>query len=42
MLAKSNGKRTVPQIFVNEQHIGGFDELNKLVSAGKLASFLNK
>lgn len=42
MLTKSNGKRTVPQIFVNEQHIGGFDELNKLVSTGKLASFLNK
>ena len=42
MLTKSNGKRTVPHIFINEQHIGGFDELNKLVSTGKFASFLNK
>ena len=27
---------TIPQIFINQNHIGGFDELNKLVQSGKL------
>ena len=40
MLLKSNGKRTVPQIFVNDHHVGGFDELNKLVQKGELDSLL--
>lgn len=31
-LAERTGLRTVPQIFFNEKHIGGFDELKKLVS----------
>jgi len=36
MLARSNGGRTVPQIFINGQHIGGCDDLYALESAGKL------
>ena len=35
LLIKS-GKRTVPQIFINEQPIGGFTELSQLVSSNKL------
>ena len=40
MLLKSNGKRTVPQIIVNDHHVGGFNELNKLVQKGELDSLL--
>lgn len=36
MLSKSNGSRTVPQIFINGQHIGGFSDLKKLNETGKL------
>ncbi|MBT8472417.1 MAG: glutaredoxin 3 [Marinicaulis sp.] len=41
MLAKSNGKRTYPQIFIGETHVGGFDELAALEQAGKLDPLLN-
>ena len=40
MLSRSNGKRTVPQIFVNDQHVGGFDELNNLVKKDEFNSLL--
>ncbi len=40
MLEKSGGKRTIPQIFINGQHIGGCDELYALDSAGKLDALL--
>jgi glutaredoxin 3 len=36
MLARSGGRRTVPQIFVGEHHVGGFDELYALDKAGRL------
>jgi glutaredoxin 3 len=36
MLARSGGRRTVPQIFVGDHHVGGFDELYALDKAGKL------
>ncbi len=42
MLTKTNGKRTVPQIFINGEHIGGFDDLKKLNESGKLDALLNK
>jgi glutaredoxin 3 len=41
MLAKSNGRRTVPQIFINDRHIGGFDDLKQLQENGKLDPLLN-
>jgi glutaredoxin 3 len=41
MIKLSNGQRTVPQIFINNQHIGGFDNLAKLNQDGKLDSLLN-
>ena len=30
MIKKANGKRTIPQIFFDEQHIGGYDEVRAL------------
>jgi glutaredoxin 3 len=33
------GRRTVPQIFIDERSIGGFEELAALDAAGELASF---
>lgn len=41
MLAKSEGRRTLPQIFINDQGIGGFDELLALEQQGKLDLLIN-
>jgi glutaredoxin 3 len=41
MIAKT-GRRTVPQIFINETHVGGFDDLSALDRAGKLDPLLGK
>lgn len=35
------GLRSVPQIFIGDTHVGGFDSLNALNRAGQLASLLN-
>ena len=40
MVQRSQGGRTVPQIFIGETHIGGFDEMNALDRAGKLDPLL--
>jgi glutaredoxin 3 len=40
MAAKSAGRRTVPQIFIDGRHIGGFDELRALDQAGELDPLL--
>ena len=34
------GRRSVPQIYIGERHVGGFDELAALEHAGKLDSLL--
>jgi len=36
MLTRSAGRRTVPQIFIGETHIGGFDDLVAADRAGRL------
>ncbi|MEO7325809.1 MAG: glutaredoxin 3 [Dokdonella sp.] len=36
MLTRSGGRRTVPQIFINGAHIGGFDDLVAADRAGRL------
>lgn len=36
LVEKSNGLRTVPQIFIDDQHIGGYDDLSRLSMQGKL------
>ncbi|HLJ52229.1 MAG TPA: glutaredoxin 3 [Rhizomicrobium sp.] len=38
----TNGARTVPQIFIGEQHVGGCDELYALESQGQLDPLLKK
>ena len=42
MVTRSAGKTSVPQIFISNVHIGGFDELNYLNKSGKLNNLLNK
>ena len=36
MISLSNGRQTVPQIFFDEYHIGGYDDLTKLIEDGDL------
>ena len=40
MMAKAHGRRTVPQIFIGETHVGGSDELHALERQGKLDPLL--
>ncbi|WP_112321147.1 glutaredoxin 3 [Oceanibium sediminis] len=40
MMSRANGRHTVPQIFIDGKHVGGFDDLNALERAGKLDSLL--
>ena len=40
MLGRANGRHTVPQIFVGDTHLGGFDELAALDRGGKLDAIL--
>jgi glutaredoxin 3 len=35
-----SGRRTVPQIWIGERHVGGYDELYELERAGKLDALL--
>ena len=41
MLKRSGGRRTVPQIFIDERHVGGYDELAALDRTGELDKLLN-
>ena len=38
MINKSNGKQTIPQIFFDNEHIGGYQELRSLEKSGQLLS----
>lgn len=40
MMEKSDGRRTVPQIFINDHHVGGCDDLYALEKEGKLDTLL--
>lgn len=40
MIQRSNGRNTFPQIFIDDAHIGGFDDMNALDRAGKLDPLL--
>ena len=40
MMQRAHGRRTVPQIFVGETHVGGYDELAALERRGKLDPLL--
>ena len=41
MTKKSNGRRTIPQIFFDDYHVGGYQELRELEKSGKLFQYLN-
>lgn len=41
MSARANGRTSLPQIFINDQHIGGCDDLHALDAQGKLDPLLN-
>ncbi|MBD1140061.1 glutaredoxin 3 [Pelagibacterales bacterium SAG-MED38] len=40
MIKKTNGKMTIPQIFFDDQHIGGYDEIRALEKENKLQEML--
>ena len=40
IMMEKTGRRTVPQIYIGDQHIGGFDELSALDKAGGLLPLL--
>jgi len=42
MIKKSNGRRTIPQIFFDDYHVGGYQELRELEKSGKLEKYLNQ
>jgi len=41
VMEKETRRNTVPQIYIGERHIGGFDDLAELDMAGKLKSLLS-
>lgn len=40
MIQRANGRSTVPQIFIDDRHIGGSDDLAELEAAGELDPLL--
>ena len=40
MISKANGKRTIPQIFFDDQHMGGYDDVRALEKDNKLQELL--
>ena len=41
MSERANGRTSVPQIFIDDEHIGGCDDIYALERAGKLEGLLN-
>lgn len=42
MVKRARGRHTVPQIFIGERHIGGFDDMHALERAGELDPLLSE
>jgi len=40
MIKKSNGRRTIPQIFFDDNHVGGYQELRALEKNGELDNLI--
>ncbi|MBL4712198.1 MAG: glutaredoxin 3 [Gammaproteobacteria bacterium] len=40
-MMQKTGRRTIPQIFIGDYHVGGFDDLAELSHSGKLDELLN-
>ena len=41
MLQRSKGKKLMPQIFINNYHIGGYDNLRNIIDSGDFKKILN-
>ena len=41
LMMQKTGRRTVPQIYIGDKHVGGFDDLYALDQAGRLTPLLN-
>ena len=41
MMQRSGGRKTIPQIFIGDRHVGGCDDLYALDAAGQLDGLLN-
>lgn len=41
MAQRASGKRSLPQVFINDQHVGGCDDLHALDRQGKLDEMLS-
>ena len=41
-IVERSGQSTMPQIFIGDRHIGGYDELNRLDREGKLDALLTQ
>lgn len=39
-MMEKTGRRTVPQIYIGEMHVGGYDDLNRLDHKGELLTLL--
>jgi len=42
MMTRTGGRRTVPQVFIGDTHVGGFDDTSALDAAGELVPLLNR
>lgn len=40
MMLRANGRRTVPQIFIGDEHVGGSDDIHELDRRGQLDALL--
>ena len=40
MLKRSKGQKTMPQIFINNHHLGGYDQLKNLINNGKFEKMI--
>lgn len=41
MVERSGGRMTMPQLFIDDRHIGGYDDMSAMDRAGKLDALLN-
>jgi glutaredoxin 3 len=42
MIKRSNGRSSVPQIFISNMHVGGYDEISQLEKSGRLDAILRE
>ena len=42
MIERSNGRSSVPQIFISNMHVGGYDEISQLEKSGRLDAILRE